>query len=170
MRTVFFGNTLLPYWEDGKIAYDTTWCTPELDSLQAVVKWLSNHPDQDKTTPFISEYSKDKEGFHGSVRDYYRDGTLVPLETYLDGWGTMWRKTAHYMCAVHPAILKAHDVEDDPEFFQGVMQEGLKDKQPAYCNGCGAIYPELVRYGNQPCECGSKFLTYSEMLEQVNWF
>lgn len=170
MDNVFYGNILLPYEEKGRIVYDTDWVTPPMKTVQEVNKYLSKHPDLDKTTPIISEYKVSKEGGNDSVADYYRDGTLVPLVEYNGTWDKMWKKVAHYMCAVHPLILKSHLVEEDAAFFQGIMHKALENKQPAYCNGCGGLYPELVHHGNQPCECGSKFLTYSEMLEQVNWF
>jgi len=172
MDKVFYGNILLPYMEGDKLEFDTDWVTPALGSVREVNQWLSKHPDLDKTTPLISSYRTTKEGPKESISDYYRDGSLVPMSEYMGTWEIMWKKTAHLMCSVHPRILAKHDCKEDPEFFQQIMPEGLKKEQGAYCNGCGNAYRLQVEHDAPPrdCECGSLYLTYTEMLEQVNWF
>jgi len=172
MDKVFYGNILLPFMEGPKLVFDTDWVTPALDSVKAVNDWLSKRPDLDKTTPIISEYKVHKDGTKESINDYYRDGSLIPLTEYLGTFEPMWKKTAHMMCSVHPRILKRHLCEGDSEFFQKVMPEGLKQEQAAYCNGCGDVYTLKVApvAPRRDCKCGSCYLTYSQMLEQVNWF
>lgn len=167
MSNVFYGNNLLPYLEGDKLKYDSEWVTPALSSVKEVQDWLSKHPDLDAGTSIISEYKVNKDGSREGIRDFHRDGKEISFTEFY-GEHTLWIGVAHRWGAVHPRIFKHAGKEDEYEFFQSLMQPALNKEQPAYCNGCGAYHEKAPE--DRKCSCGSVFYTYSEILEQVNWF
>jgi hypothetical protein len=168
----FHGIHILPYLQGEGIEYDTDRVTSICSSAKEVEKWLKAHPDLYKTVPLISEYIREEDGKLTGVADWYRNGSLVPLEDTCPSMEPVWTKTAHRMCSVHPSILRGHEVEDSTEFYQQVMPKALQEKQKAYCNGCGTRHKDElpIVHALEACDCGSHYLTYADMLEQVNWF